>query len=188
MSREDFLQCASWVHRIGEMFKLLDVDKDGYVTREDYQVTLKRMEDEAKPDPKLLAIYRDCVEESCVALGLTQGKRFTKEEFLKAAATFSEGELARKKRGEKILLDKVQHAFYDVIDTNHDGFVRLDEYKLAMKINGLDHEMAEAAFKVIDKNQNGKIERQELIEQQLNFWCTIDHKESQGMLGERFEP
>lgn len=167
---------------------MLDVDKSGYLTRKDYDVGQRMIKLEMEPDPKLFALYCDATEEFCVsALGLTQGKRLTKEEYVKQAANAAESELEKRKRGEETLLGKVQNAYFDVIDKNHDGFVTLEEYKLTMKINGLDSEAAEAAFKLIDKNKNGKVERRELIEHQLNFWLKLDDEASKGMLGEAFE-
>ena len=118
---------------------------------------------------------------------MTQGKRLSKEEFLQQAAKAAESEADRKKRGKQTLLSKVHNAYFDVIDKSHDCFMILDEYKLTMKINGLGSEAAEAAFKLVDKNGNGKVEHRELIEHQLNFWLTIDDKNSKKMLGEKFE-
>lgn len=186
MSAEEFLQSASWVHRIGEVFVLLDTNKNGYLSLEDYELSTSKLAKVAEPDHKLLTVLRTRMEEFCTALGLTRGKRLTKEEYVKATAKLAEEEVARKKRGEELLLFKYKHAVYDVVDMNHDGCVTLDEYK---KVFGalVGGEHAEASFKMLDKNNNGKIERSELNQHDYNFWYTIDDKDTKGMYGDKFE-
>jgi len=45
-----------------------------------------------------------------------------------------------------------------------------------MKATGVDAKMAEEKFKKLDANGNGKIERQELINQHINSWCSLGDK------------
>lgn len=187
MSAQEFLRSPNWVHRIEAIFAQLDVDKSGYLSLEDWELTISNIEKEINPDPKLLEALRTRMVEYCAAMGLTRGKRLTKEEYVKEMAKMAADEVAKRKRGEEPLLFKVNHAFYDVVDTNHDGHVTLDEYKAILRAWRFGPEAAEESFRVIDTNKNGKIERSELNHHEFNFWFTTDDKESKGMFGENFE-
>jgi hypothetical protein len=123
---------------------------------------------EVEPDPELLAVYRDAVDQQCAAFGLGPGK----DEHVEEMAKYCESEIARMKRGEETLLRKMHDAFFDVIaaDKNHDGFITVEEYKMMWKVYGLDPDVAGAVFKNMSEVQDGRIPRRELHEQSHNGW------------------
>ena len=140
MSAQDFLQNSDWVRKRKKSFTLHDADKDGYISREDYSPVERRLRQEVEPDPELLAVYRDAVDQQCAAFGLGPGKKLNKDEHVEEMAKYCESEIARMKRGEETLLRKMHDAFFDVIaaDKNHDGFITVEEYKMMWKVYGLD--------------------------------------------------
>ena len=81
----------------------------------------------------------------------------------------------------------VDNAGFDVVDQNYDGHVTFEEYKVMMNAYHFDLESAEATFAVLDKNKNGKIERNEFTSANVKFWFQLDDPDSQGMFGAKFE-
>ena len=75
-----------------------------------------------------------------------------------------------------------------MFDINHDGVVTLEEFRTVMKIAyGCDAEEADATFRLIDANKNGKIERKELTNYELNYWFDLNDEASKGLYGAKFQ-
>jgi len=184
---QDFLQNPTWVHRMEEMFVVLDTNKNGRLSVEDWQLWADNIEKEVKPAAPLMAALRARTEEYCAAMGIVRGKQATKAEFLKGIAAMAVAERAKKEKGEETVLHKLNNAFYDIVDTNHDGCVTLDEWKIILRACNFDVSTADETFKIIDKNKNVKIERKELSDTEFKFWYTLDDADSQGMFGDKFE-
>ena len=170
-----------------EMFVSLDTNKDGFLSLEDWQLWADNIEKEVKPAAHLMKALRAQTKEYCAAMGIVRGTKATKNEFLKGIAAMAVTEKAKKERGEETALHKLNNAFYDIVDANHDGCVTLDEWKIILRACNFDVSAADETFKVIDKNKNGKIERNELSDAEFNFWYTLDDAGSQGMFGDKFE-
>ena len=62
----------------------------------------------------------------------------------------------------------------DIVDRNHDGNLGWDEYKSIMDVSGFDEATTKAAFDMLDKNKNGKIDRKELAAADLQFWMGLE--------------
>ena len=85
-------------------------------------------------------------------------------------------------------LAKVNDAMYDMFDINGDGTVTLDEFTTVMKIAyGCDANKAEATFRLIDTNKNGKIERKEFTDYELKFWFDLNDDGCKGFYGANYE-
>ncbi len=187
MTAADFLKNETWVHRIKEVYELTDFNKDGHISVEDWELWVDNIEREVKPDAKLVEALRVRMREFCAAMGLTPGRKANKEEFLKGLAEMAARERAKRLRGEETLLERMNNAWYDAVDTNHDGFVTLDEWRTILKACNLNPSCADETFKLIDKNKNGKIERKELTDHEFKFWFTLDDQDSKGMFGDKYE-
>ena len=141
------------------------------------------------PDrPELIAKARKVTAQFCDDFGLTEGVRADKEKWIQLCAVNAIAEKERMKKGEETGTSKVYNAIFDIVDKNHDGYVTLDEYKTVMESSDTGPEAAEATFAVLDKNKNGKIERQEFIDGTVKFWCDLNEQDStKGMFGDRYE-
>ena len=170
---QDYLQSSTWVRRMEHSFEVLDTNKNGYLMLEDIQLPVDKLEKEVKPEAHLMATLRARNEEYYALIGVVPGKQTTKDEFVKGVAALAIAEKARKEKGEETLLHKLSEAWYDVVDTNHDGCVRLDEWRILMRAGNMEGS-ADEIFKALDKNKNGKIERTELLENDVNFFYVLD--------------
>ena len=173
---DDYLKNAGWVQRTGQRFDMLDVNKNGTIELADFQAPMEKIINEVKPDAAVLEKYRAIASKFTEAMGIGAGKKLNKDEFTKNAAAIAVAESAKKAKGEKTVFDELDNACYDIVDKNKDGFVTLNEFLVVMKATGVDAKMAEEKFKKLDANGNGKIERQELINQHINSWCSLGDK------------
>lgn len=184
---QDYLNNAKWVRRISQMFHDTDVDMNGYISIADFMKFADNLAREAPDHPDLITNLRAVMVEWASAIGIKEGVKASKEDYLKLMAAMAVSENAKVKRGEKSLIYKVDNALFDVVDVNHDGNITLNEYKLVMKAFNLDEASSEAGFAAVDRNKNGKIDRNEFIETEFKFWFSLDDPDAQGILGEKFE-
>ena len=184
---QDYLKNAKWVKRINEAFDHLDVDKSGYLSREDWLIFIDDLAKVITDRPALIAKAREVTLEYMDVFGLTEGVKADKQKFQELSAAMSIAEAARLKKGEETWIEKLDNASFDVVDRNHDGCVTWDEFKVLMKVGNFDDDAAQATFALFDKNKNGKIERSEFAAADVKFWCTLDDPDTQGMYGGKFE-
>ncbi len=184
MSADDFSKNPAWVQRMEEVYAAVDLNKDGVMSLEDWEMWVDNIEKDVKPEPQLVLALRTRMQEFCAGMGLTSDKKATKEEFISSAAAMAEAERAKKLKGEETLLEQLNNAWYDVVDTNHDGCVTLDEWRQVQKACNCDASAADRKFEAVDKDKNGKIERKELNSSEFKFWFTLDDEDSKKILGE----
>ena len=180
---QDYLNNAKWVRRISQMFEDTDIDKKGYVSTTDVMKFVDNLAKETDR-PDLIAKLRGVTLEWAAAIGIKEGVKSNKQEYLKLMAAMAVSENAKVKRGEKSLIYKLDNALFDVVDVNHDGSITLNDFKLVMKAFNFDEATSEAGFTALDRNKDGKIDRSEFIETEFKFWFSLDDLDAQGILFE----
>ena len=186
---DTYLNNPKWVKRsrADEAFDHLDRDKSGFLSREDWLLPVADLEKIIPDRIEMIAKARAATEELLDALGLTKGMKADKEKYKKLAAAFSISESERYKKGELTYFEKMDHAFFDAIDRNNNGYLSFDEYKAAVLGTGdFDEEAAQGAFNVLDKDKNGKLDKKEYATANVKFWCILDDDSTDGMFGSKF--
>ena len=117
------------------------------------------------------------------ACGLKPGVQLTKDEFIDRMSKFCSSEATKQ---HPLVFDYLE-ALYNVTDTNHDGFLSLEEYQKMLKASNFDASAAKIAFDMIDENHDGKLSREEMKKHVVGFWFNADDKETAGMYGAKFE-
>ena len=188
-TEDDYISNSGWVTRIKGFFDQVDQNKIGTIEVANFATMLDHIHREIKPDPAVYEhLRRVILEEHIVAMGVTPGKKLTKDEYIKNMAKMAGEEHSKRMKGEKMSLAKVNDALFDVFDLNHDGVVTLEEFKVVMRIvYGCNDEEAEASFRLIDTNKNGTIEREELTDYEINYWFGLDDEATKGLYGAKFE-
>ena len=171
---DKYLQNEDWVRRMQERFVHLDTNKNGYLEMADWELWMKNIEKATNATPDLISKVRQAVHEFCAGIGITEGKRLSKEDFITAFAAFAVAERARKESGEEPLLHKLYNAYYDVVDVNKDGYVTLAEFRTVMKACNYDVQTINATFTRIDADISGKIERKELNDYEFELWFRLE--------------
>ena len=155
---KEYLKNEKWVKRVGEFFTQLDTNKNGYLSKEDWMLTCSNLEKAAPDRPAEIAKLRQISSEFTDALGLTEGVKADTKKFVELFAAFSLAEMARVKKGEMSLTEKLDNAIFDVVDRNHDGRVTFEEFKAVMKSYGFNEDVGKTVFAAMDRDKNGTIE------------------------------
>ncbi|XP_011410381.1 PREDICTED: aequorin-2-like [Amphimedon queenslandica] len=188
-TKEDFLKNPTWVKRVDEFFYVRDVNKNGYIELNDFRIVADKLTTLTNNKrPEALKRVLEAELALAAALGIKEGDKLSKEQWIDAMASLAEKLNAKSKAGEKPLTEDLTNALFDVVDVNEDGTVSLDEYKLVFKAYNIDDAAAAQGFAAHDKNKNGKLERHEIVNQHTRFWWYVnDDFGSNGTFGERFE-
>ena len=187
---EKYMQDPQWLNRIKSLFNLLDYNKHGFLEPADWQLWMNNIEKACKPDPpQLIDRMRELFGVYFDAIGIKEGKQLTCDEFVKGFSEFAIQERAKKERGEIPILYSMNDAVYDVAGTNKDGFVTLDEYRRIFQACNFPESAADEAFKVVNANHDGKLDREELNNYEFKFWFETGPvgKEATGFFGQAFE-
>ena len=162
------------------------MNKNGYLSREDWQLSVNNLA-KALPDRQAeIAKLRAITIEYADSMGIT-GVKVDKVKFREIAAALSLAEIGRRDRGEMTMAEKVGNAAFDLLGHNHDRSISLDEYKIGMAASGFDEGVAKVTFNFLDKKKSGEIDRKEYSAANAKFWCTLDDPDTQGMYGDKFE-
>lgn len=172
-----------WVKRVEEFFVQSDFNKHNYLSIEDFDMWIDNIEKEVvKADPTLLKKLREVSHEYWEStVGLKPGIQITKDQFADKMAEFAAAD------GSKTLQLKYLDALHGVGDTTGDGCLTLDEYTTLLKACNFGADLAKTVFETVNKNHDGKVSLQDLNDYAANFWFTLDHSESAGMFGAKFE-
>ena len=185
---DDYIKNTAWVTRMEVFFDCVDQNKKGTLEAEDFTAVLETFNRELKPDPKVYENLQQVVTEHITAMGVTPGKKVTKEEYVKNMANMAVAEYTKLLNGEKMSLAKVNDALYDLFDGNHGGTVTLEQFRTIMRIAyGMDNEVADTTFHRIDTDKDGKIEHKEMTDLEVNYWFNLNHETSKSFYGCKYE-
>jgi Ca2+-binding EF-hand superfamily protein len=160
-----------WCKKMQDYFVVLDRNKNGSLSQEDWAIMLEDHKKVAMMSADEEAKLRDVHLRLAAKLGATgPGVQVSRDQFLKAAAEFSS-----KKEENTPLVIEVNQAWFNAVDTNDDGTICLEEYTKILQASNMSAEVAKAVFDAIDTNNNGKIEVDELLAMSKNFWFSVDN-------------
>lgn len=185
---QDYLNNKKWLHRQDQLFEQLDQNKDGFLMRKNFLETVDRL-DKAIPDRKqFIAKAREATEEWLDVFGLVEGMKVDKLKYREMSAAFSLIQAEQFKKKELTVEEKSDHALFDVVDRNSNGYLSWDEYKELM--TALDEKMTDeaiqAAFDLLDTDKNGKLDKNEFAAADVKFWCVPEDSSSDGLFGPEY--
>ena len=125
-----------WMKRVEEFFVQVDMNKDGYLSMEDYDIWIENLKKEVNPDPALMEKVIIEIREFWGGLvGLKPGVKLTKEQYLDKMAEVSLKERTEYEKGNQdIRFIQYTNVLFDLVDTNRNGFLELEEYEALMRL------------------------------------------------------
>lgn len=151
----------------------MDVNHDGYISREDFELMAKRLventcEINEKKREEIFQAFLSIPD----TIGIKSGQKISLEETAKRA-THHYLSLTAERPPE--YHDKL----FDCIDTNSDGMISMTEFKIYFKIigHGITDEEMKHAFGTIDSNGDGKISREEFLAAAEDFYYGVEETE-----------
>jgi len=159
-----------WIRKMKTYFNRIDFDKDGSITRKDFEGMGARFVEADKLDAaagetmkgKLVEIWDKYIS----AVG--GGDGITEKSFIDAM-----GKLV-KDPSMKATLAGPLPLFFQAVDANNDGMIDSNEFGIFFRIFGLDENMAPASFQAIDTNNDGLLSLEEFVEAGTDFFISED--------------
>jgi len=154
-------------------FSCVDVDKDGTLTKNDYEEFGRRFaehqqldEEKAKAVSSYMLEFWSMMSNGNDDLIITENQYVDLMKIRVFDPAF-----------HKAAVDAI-HKNFTVLDANGDGSIDWNEFVLYFKSLGRDEESAKMAFEAIDVNQDGLITLEEFTENYLAFLTTEDEEHS----------
>ncbi|XP_077286465.1 sarcoplasmic calcium-binding protein isoform X2 [Arctopsyche grandis] len=167
LERSDF-----WRRKMRTFHGLLDLNKDGVISYDDYQILVKRFSD-------LGHLNEEQAEEFASVVRLTWEEQLgeispynlvTVEQYL-ADMDHVLNDKQLKKRVHNFL-----PYIFKAVDKDKSGFISVNEFKLFFKCLGLTEETAAISFAIIDKNGDGKLSTKEFVKLGKDFFFSDDER------------
>lgn len=153
-------------------FRRLDVNKDGFLTRTDFEVLADRScADEAPESPRRKTMRESYTRFYALieSLGSTPGKVSEEEWVEETAKSVNTPEYKR-------VLDDAIRICFALLDTNGDGYIQDHEYiRFFHSLRIPDHEnVARIAFKTLDTSGSGELSLEEFRIAVTDFFYSED--------------
>ena len=171
MSKLTARQRAFHLKKMRTRMMKLDVNKDGFISREDYELMVTRLYEYRKLDEHKAELTRNAFMQLADMLGLKPGVKIPLEEAAKNANR-EYLDLAESANQKTSLLEKSHSLIFDVLDLNKDGCISLDEFKVYFHIMApsVDETDVIESFNTIDRDKSGEITREEFIKAAIDFF------------------
>ena len=142
------------------------MNKDGYISKEDFEDMAKRFIEYGKLRGEQAEGHRKAFHDIAEVLHLQEGVKVSREQYLSGAVEFCPGT----EETTAILFSKS----FDVVDTDGDGIISPEEFRVYFKCMGINESHAKASFDGIDTDKDGKISRDEFIAASIEFFYGFD--------------
>ena len=134
----------------------MDINNDGYISREDYELMAKKLAEHSGMTGEQAETIKKEFLNVADAFNMKPGVKISVEEAAKKA---NEANLTMSPFERKTLLNDTHNLLFDAIDTNKDGYISLEEFKVYFNIiaPGMADDEMFNSFDTIDTDKNGEI-------------------------------
>ena len=158
------------------MFRM-DVNKDGFISREDYELMGIRLAEHSGMTGEQAETAKKQFLKVVDMVNLKPGVKTPLEE---AAKKVNEALLTSMTATERsAFINDIHDLLFDAIDTNNDGHISLSEFKVYLNIIAPDIEEDKIvySFNTIDTDKNGEISREEFLAAANDFLQGVEETE-----------
>ena len=158
------------------MFRL-DVNKDGYISREDFELMAKKLAEYSGMTGEQAEAAKKQFMKVADMANLKPGVKTPLEEAAKQAHESLLTSMTARERSA--LINDTHELLFDVIDTNSDGHISLSEFKVYLNIiaPGMEEDKIVHSFDTIDTDKNGEISREEFLAAANDFIQGVEETE-----------
>ena len=169
-------QKAYFLRKMRTRLSTLDVNKDGHISNEDYELMGRRLAEHSQMTEEQAEATKKEFAKFAEMLKMKPGEKIPVGE---AAKTITEIILASTPTYNKASFDKSHNMMFDAIDTNKNGQISVKEFKDYFKITAPGVSEAEVilSFNTIDTNKDGVIGREEFMAAAEDFFCGVEETE-----------
>ena len=164
----EYKENAFWNKKIRRALEVTDVDKDGLITRRDFELIVERQKEFGGVSDERSAELRKHLMEACDIFQLTEGSPgFTYDQFMDNYVAYAiEYSQPDKTPG-------YMPVFFAGLDLNGNGYISLEEWTIHYKCLGIDPKHAKASFDAMDTDGDGKVSYDEYAAYSMEYLFTI---------------
>ncbi|XP_005180385.1 sarcoplasmic calcium-binding protein [Musca domestica] len=159
-----------WRRKMRTLHRILDVNRDGVISFDDFKLLHKRFTDLGHLNEELSAEFLKVMEETW----MEQFGEITPYNLVNAEQFMTD--LHHRLNDEKMFksVGRFLPYLFKAVDYDHSGYLDLDQYKLFFRCLGLSNEDAAISFAVIDKNGDGQLSLKEFVHLGRQYFLTED--------------
>nr|P04571.1 RecName: Full=Sarcoplasmic calcium-binding protein; Short=SCP [Hediste diversicolor]1Q80_A Chain A, Sarcoplasmic calcium-binding protein [Hediste diversicolor]2SCP_A Chain A, SARCOPLASMIC CALCIUM-BINDING PROTEIN [Hediste diversicolor]2SCP_B Chain B, SARCOPLASMIC CALCIUM-BINDING PROTEIN [Hediste diversicolor] len=148
-----------WVQKMKTYFNRIDFDKDGAITRMDFESMAERFAKESEMKAEHAKVLMDSLTGvwDNFLTAVAGGKGIDETTFINSMKEMVKNPEA------KSVVEGPLPLFFRAVDTNEDNNISRDEYGIFFGMLGLDKTMAPASFDAIDTNNDGLLSLEEFV-------------------------
>ena len=166
-----------YARKLRQFVRVTDTDKDGYISRHDFDLVIERYKQLGVCSPQHLEILTASLTNILDLIGITDASvKMTYEQY--EDKWF--GVLMNLK--EKGLLEKLHLSMFDSTDLNGDGYLTFDEWTAHGECWGIEKGTLRASFDACDVNGDGKVSKEEFTSYVYEFTATDENKLNSSIL------
>ncbi|TMW54175.1 hypothetical protein DOY81_000759 [Sarcophaga bullata] len=159
-----------WRRKMRTLHRILDVNRDGVISFDDFILLHKRFSDLGHLSPELSEEFLNVMKQTWQEQfgEITPYNLVTAEQFLV--------DIHHRLNDEKMFksVGRFLPYLFKAVDYDHTGHLDLDQYKLFFRCLGLSDEDAVISFAVIDVNGDGQVSLKEFVHLGRQFFVTED--------------
>jgi len=151
---------------------ILDINNDGVISFDDFMLLSRKFTDLGHLRPETSTEFIDVMKKTWEEQWgeITPYNLITAEQFLTDMHHVLNDKDLIKKMGQFLPY------LFKAVDTDHSGYLDLNQFKLFFNCLGLTDEDAAVSFAVIDKNGDGKLTLKEFCKLGKEFFLTEDER------------
>ncbi|XP_045454211.1 sarcoplasmic calcium-binding protein [Melitaea cinxia] len=159
-----------WRRKMRTVHNILDVDKDGLISFNDFLLFSERFKSLGNLDEKQAKEFSDIIKLTWEEQwGVIDPYNYVTVEQYLEDMNHMLNDKNLKKRAHQWL-----PYLFKAVDKDKSGYISVEEFKLFFQCLGLDNEHAAVAFAVIDTNMDGKLSLKEFVKLGKDFFFTED--------------
>lgn len=159
-----------WRRKMRTLHRILDVNRDGVISFDDFKLLAKRFTDLGHLSPETSVEFMEVMKQTWEEQfgEITPYNLVTAEQFLTDFHHRLNDEDMVKRIGRFLPY------LFKAVDYDHSGHLDLEQYKLFFRCLGLSDENAAISFAVIDKNGDGQLSMKEFVHLGRQYFLTED--------------
>lgn len=169
-------QIAFRLRKLRTIFTRFDMDKDGYMSKEDFELMAKKLNELSNATGEQAESRRKAFTHCADIFEFTPGVKTPREDAVK---NMNEVMLKLSLEEQRAMSDNILNPIFDAMDLDQNGNISLDEYKTYTQVLALDlsDEDKGKSFNLIDTNQDGQISREEFLKAAFEYLCNFEENE-----------
>ncbi len=175
MMAEDLTLNEFWKKKVYRAIRVRDANKDGYISKADFELIVQRYKDIGAPEEHLKKLDK-VFTAHCVRYDLTdESAKLTYDQFAAMLARTA------KNKDEDKRVDFFKSMFV-VIDIDGNGEISFQEWVEFYKAMGIDTQYARASFDAMDANKDGIISKKEFAAYINEYFFSSENKLNSSIL------